>query len=157
MMSVPVKAFTFDYYPNVPISKTDRRFESKVIEQAILQFQHKVKNKEPGWLFGNCFSTTLNTTVTFHNQGGRPDTYMITGDIDAMWFRDSSAQVWPCISFIPKDGRLKGLIASVINRKTAYILKYPYANAFYYDPAKVGKWAHDLTDMQAGIHGNKQA
>ena len=66
-----------------------------MIEETIAEFQSAVKDKELGWLFGNCFPNTPDTTVTYNNKGLKPDTYVITGDIDAMWLRDSTAQVWP--------------------------------------------------------------
>ncbi|MEX2336120.1 MAG: glycoside hydrolase family 125 protein [Fulvivirga sp.] len=142
-------------FPVVRTPKRDRRFESKAIEKAIKEFQSHVKDKELAWLFNNCFPNTLDTTVTFSKEDGRPDTYVITGDIDAMWLRDSSAQVWPYMAFVDKDRDLKDLIAGVINRQTKYILKDPYANAFYDDPEKRGEWATDFTDMKPGVHERK--
>ena len=55
---------------------------------------------------------------------------MITGDIDAMWLRDSSAQVYPYLDFMSEDKKLQNLIAGVINKQVTFILKDPYANAF---------------------------
>lgn len=55
---------------------------------------------------------------------------MITGDIDAMWLRDSSAQVYPYLDFMSEDKNLQKLIIGVINKQTSFILKDPYANAF---------------------------
>src|SRR5829696_1518788 len=136
-----------------PLDK--RKFQSKAIENAIMQFQKGVKNKELAWLFDNCFPNTLDTTVDFEMVNGRPDTYVITGDIDAMWLRDSTAQVWPYLHFIKEDKNLQQLVAGVINRQTRNILKDSYANAFYKDETKESEWKSDLTKMQPGIHERK--
>ena len=132
-----------------------RKFTSFAVENAIVEFQTKVPDQELGWLFNNCFPNTLDTTVSYALRDGKPDTYVITGDIDAMWLRDSSAQVWPYLPFMKQDPKLKNLIAGVINRQVSCILKDPYANAFYDSPTKVGEWAHDLTDMKPGLHERK--
>lgn len=142
-------------FPVVRMPRGQRHFESKFIEETIKEFQNKVKDKELGWLFNNCFPNTLDTTVTFSERNGKPHTYVITGDIDAMWLRDSSAQVWPYMAFADKDNELKKLIAGVINTQTQYILKDPYANAFYDDPNKKGEWTTDHTDMLPGVHERK--
>ncbi|MDQ7948973.1 MAG: glycoside hydrolase family 125 protein [Pedobacter sp.] len=142
-------------FPTVRVAVGQRHFTSVAVEKAISTFQANVKDQELGWLFGNCFPNTLDTTVTFTENNGRPDTYVITGDIDAMWMRDSSAQVWPYLQFVDEDVKVKRLIAGVINRQTQYILKDPYANAFYHDANKVGEWKSDKTAMQPGVHERK--
>jgi uncharacterized protein len=149
---------SFAVPPDLPIVRTpatQRKFQSKAVEKAIVDFRSKVKNKELGWLFENCFPNTLDTTVTFSTNNGQPDTYVITGDIDAMWLRDSTAQVWPYLTFIKADAPLQQLIAGVINRQTHCILRDPYANAFYDDEKKVSEWKDDLTTMKPGIHERK--
>src|SRR5215217_7093945 len=103
-------------FPVVRIAAEKRHFQSKAVEAAIKTFQSKVKNEELGWLFENCFPNTLDTTVYYSEKSGKPDTYVITGDIDAMWLRDSSAQVFPYLQFANEDKPLKQLIAGVINK-----------------------------------------
>ncbi len=142
-------------FPVVRVAASKRHFKSKAVDAAIKTFQSKVKNPELSWLFENCFPNTLDTTVYYNEDGGKPDTYVITGDIDAMWLRDSSAQVWPYLQFVNEDKPLKQLIAGVITHQTKCILKDPYANAFYGDPAKVGEWKSDTTDMKPGVHERK--
>ena len=148
-------ASSLEKYPVVRTPKGERNFESNAIEKAIKEFGKKVGDEELAWLFNNCFPNTLDTTVTYTTKNGRPDTYVITGDIDAMWLRDSSAQVWPYMAFADEDKDLQHLIAGVINRQTQYILKDPYANAFYDDPSKKGEWTTDHTDMKPGVHERK--
>ena len=65
------------------------------VEETILRVKKEISDPELAWLFENCFPNTLDTTVTFTELDGKPDTFVITGDIHAMWLRDSSAQVWP--------------------------------------------------------------
>ncbi|QCR24681.1 glycoside hydrolase family 125 protein [Pontibacter sp. SGAir0037] len=142
-------------FPVVRVAASKRNFQSKAVEAAIKEFSKNVKDKELTWLFNNCFPSTLDTTVTHQVKNSRPDTYVITGDIDAMWLRDSSAQVWPYLLLVKKDEPLKQLIAGVINRQTSYVLKDPYANAFYDDPEKKGEWSTDKTDMKPGVHERK--
>jgi meiotically up-regulated gene 157 (Mug157) protein len=142
-------------FPVVRIPAAQRKFRSEAVEKAIAAVKSKSTNTELSWLFENCFPNTLDTTVEYKMKDGRPDTYVITGDIDAMWLRDSTAQVSPYLPLVKEDEQLRHLIAGVINHQVKCVLKDPYANAFYGDETKQGEWKTDLTDMKPGIHERK--
>ena len=132
----------------------ERKFVSKSIENIIDEVKTNVKNNELIWMFENCFPNTLDTTVNFKIIDGKPDTFVITGDINAMWLRDSSAQVWPYLPFCNKDDELKKLIAGVINRQVKCILIDPYANSFNEGPFG-SEWKTDFTEMKPELHERK--
>ncbi|TDH28618.1 glycoside hydrolase family 125 protein [Segetibacter sp. 3557_3] len=142
-------------FPVIRVAADKRNFTSKSVEAAIAEFKAANAAPELKWLFENCFPNTLDTTVEFTNNNNQPDTYVITGDIDAMWLRDSTAQVWPYLQFIKGDPALQQLIAGVIYRQSLNIVKDPYANAFYKDVNKVSEWKSDRTRMLPGVHERK--
>jgi meiotically up-regulated gene 157 (Mug157) protein len=142
-------------FPIVRVAEAKRKFKSPAVEAALARIKSSIGNKELAWMFENCFPNTLDTTVTYYEKDGKPYTYIITGDIDAMWLRDSSAQVWPYLPLCNKDAKLKKLLQGAINKQAEFVLLDPYANAFYDDPKKKGEWASDNTQMKPGIHERK--
>ncbi|MCC6395591.1 MAG: glycoside hydrolase family 125 protein [Bacteroidetes bacterium] len=135
-----------------PVDK--RAFVSEAVEARIREVKQSIANEELAWLFENCFPNTLDTTVRVGEADGKPDTFVITGDIDAMWLRDSSAQVWPYVPLAHGDAGLQRLIAGLIHRQARCILLDPYANAFNAGPTG-SQWESDLTAMQPGLHERK--
>ena len=141
-------------FPVVRTAPGDRKFSDPGVEAVIRRIREHCADKELAWLFENCFPNTLDTTVDYSFSGGKHDTFVITGDIDAMWLRDSAAQVWPYVPLCRQSEKLKNLLVGVVNRQVYCINFDPYANAFY-KSARVGEWAGDHTDMKPGIHERK--
>ena len=133
----------------------ERLFKSKAVDKKIKEVKSKLTNPKLAWMFENCFPNTIDTTVHYRlDENGNPDTFVYTGDIHAMWLRDSGAQVWPYVQFANQDKELKKMLEGVIRRQFKCILIDPYANAFNDGPTG-GEWMSDMTDMKPDLHERK--
>ena len=136
-------------------AEQDRLFRSEAVENKIIEVQELLSNPRLAWMFANCFPNTLDTTVHYRtNEDGSPDTFVYTGDIHAMWLRDSGAQVWPYVQLAGEDEELRRMIAGVITRQFKLINIDPYANAFNDGPTG-GEWMSDITEMNPNVHERK--
>src|SRR5699024_1234036 len=90
------------------------------------------------YMFENCFSNTYETTIRPQDDG---TTFVITGDIPAVWLRDSPAQVRPYLVLAETVTAMAHMIQGVIQKQMAYIVHDPYANVFNEKP--IGDRYHD--------------
>ncbi|KAI9484229.1 MAG: meiotically up-regulated gene 157 protein [Benjaminiella poitrasii] len=115
-----------------------RKFASSVIESVINNVTSKMVNLDLARLFTNSFPNTLDTTISKTacilketvNSDCQPLSYIITGDINAMWLRDSANQLLPYLNYIKQDGNLKRLFLGAIYMQAHFINIDPYSNAF---------------------------
>ncbi|MEG0496631.1 MAG: glycoside hydrolase family 125 protein [Carnobacterium sp.] len=109
--------------------------------------------KNPRWAenFNASFSNTLLTTVKKQADG---TTFLLTGDIPAMWLRDSTAQVRPYLLVAKEDEEISDMIAGVVERQLQYVNLDPYANAFNEEANNAGH-QDDHTEMNPWIWERK--
>ncbi len=134
----------------------ERLFTSDAVEKKIREVQ-KILRRNPrlAWMFGNCYPNTLETTIHYRKTDtGDDDTFVYTGDIPAMWLRDSGAQVWPYLPLVTKDEKLRHMLRGVVLRQLRCINIDRYANAFNDGPTGAG-WLSDNTDMQPDVFERK--
>ena len=141
-----VTALSAQTYESQRPAQEERLFTSQVVEQKLNEVASQLTNPKLAWMFANCFPNTLDTTVHFDKDGndGRGDTFVYTGDIAAMWLRDSGAQVWPYLPYTVADEMVKKMIAGTILRQFKLICIDPYANAFNDGPTGAGSHS-DIT------------
>lgn len=119
------------------------------LEDAKVKLAHRPRLLQQ---FLNCFPNTLVTTTKPLEDG---ETFVITGDIPAMWLRDSVEQVIHYVPLAAKDEALRRIIGGVVKRHVRYILLDPYANAFN-ETANDWHWnAEDKTEMSPWVWERK--
>ena len=130
-----------------------RTFASPAVEQVIDDITSHMVDKDLAQLFRNSFPNTLDTTVRWHTDGSHrttsserdarkrdgplwngPQTFIVTGDINAEWLRDSTNQLAAYQGLAKKDKNLRTLIVGAINTQVEYVIQSPYCNAFQPPP-----------------------
>lgn len=110
-----------------------RTFQSQLVDDIITDFKSRVEDPDLGRLFENCFPSTLDTTIRWHSpdvNGKGPRSFVITGDINAEWLRDSRNQLYNYQQLAPYDQKLKTLLIGAIHTQAEFVTKQPYCNAF---------------------------
>lgn len=154
LAAIGVVASAEGYESQRPILK-DRLFTSTTVERDIVRTQELITHEKLSWMVGNCLPNTLDTTVHYRlDEQGKPETFVYTGDIAAMWLRDSGAQVWPYLRYAHEDAKIRKMLEGVIRMQMKQIILDPYANAFLDGPIE-SHWKTDETLMLPGVHERK--
>ena len=132
---------------------SQRLFTSTAVEAKIEAVASQIGDAKLRWMFRNCFPNTLDTTVHFYEDDAR--TFVYTGDLPAMWLRDSGAQVWPYVPLCKDDEHLRKMIAGVINCQWQLINIDPYANAFNDGPNGAGAKDDTGVEQSPWVHERK--
>ncbi|KAF2166095.1 glycoside hydrolase family 125 protein [Zasmidium cellare ATCC 36951] len=127
-----------------------RTFESDLVEKIIKDLNASMVDRDLARIFENAFPNTLDTTVRWHVDGTEkqettmqqifkvgstgawegPQSFIVTGDINAEWLRDSTNQLAQYQRLAKGDKRIENLILGAINTQAEYVIESPYCNAF---------------------------
>ncbi|KAF3204134.1 hypothetical protein TWF106_001649 [Orbilia oligospora] len=126
-----------------------RSFRSNAVERVIRDITTRLVDRDLARLFENCYPSTLDTTVRWHVTGEETEdapagfsgilgddkvkgaqSFIVTGDINAEWLRDSTNQLAGYMPLLRKDEKLRKLVWGAINTQAGYVIESPYCNAF---------------------------
>ena len=122
------------------------------IERAIAAVKAKFpEDAHIGEVFAACISDTIQKTIHVQEDGS---VFVITGDIPAMWLRDSACQLLPFLRFAKEEEDIREILVKLVERQMKCILIDPYANAFNAKADGSG-WMQDKTDMKPELWERK--
>lgn len=148
-----------------------RTFVSELVEKVIIDITERMVDKDLARLFENAFPNTLDTTVRWHVDGtakshtelkarssnGRDagkwegaQSFVVTGDINAEWLRDSTNQLLQYQPLAKSDPKIFNLILGAINTQAEYVIESPYCNAF--QPPGPSKLAATQNGQNDNVH-----
>ncbi|KZF23235.1 glycoside hydrolase family 125 protein [Xylona heveae TC161] len=121
-----------------------RTFSSPLVEKIIDDLTKRMTDPDLARIFENAFPNTLDTTIRWHVDGTEkksksaaksekwqgPQSFIVTGDINAEWLRDSTNQLAQYQRLASKDKKIANLILGAINTQAEYVIQSPYCNAF---------------------------
>jgi len=134
-------------------AKQCRTFVSELVEKTIKELNESMIDKDLARIFENAFPNTLDTTVKWHVDGSEknekkgyffnfgtegawqgPQSFIVTGDINAEWLRDSTNQLAQYQRLAKKDKQIQTLILGAINTQAEFVIESPYCNSFQPPP-----------------------
>lgn len=142
--SISTTPATTSSMPSIRPPLAERTFVSPLMDNLISSLTPLFKDKDLATLFSNCFPNTLDTTIFFHSPPENADdlssldSFVITGDIPALWLRDSTNQVIPYLPYGPKDSSLQYLFEGLISRQAKSINIDSFANSFNFNASGDG-------------------
>lgn len=124
----------------------DRRF----IEEAKNRLLTTFEDEKVAMVFEKCMENTLDTTIKYKDGY----TFILTGDIPAMWLRDSVCQVRPFLLFSQQNKEIQDMLIGLSKKQMQLILEDPYANAFNESSNGAGHQS-DITEMLPSVWERK--
>jgi meiotically up-regulated gene 157 (Mug157) protein len=124
---------------------------SALLEGVVAELEPLLRPVGLSELFSHALRNTLETTVTLEEDTA----FAVTGDIPAMWLRDSTGQVLPYLRFCRTDPLLRQVVRGVVLRQARCILIDQYANAFAQDPTATFALRLDVAEQHPGVWERK--